>query len=700
MKINIVENGIYIDIEVTEDLDVRLLHIGSRKSTAESKARAADEKAQKYRLVEIHETGMNQYIHHGRKHTGSCPGNLLKYDSHKDYRNSFGRKLEIIQQYNGLFVVSHIQFYDGISVIRSWTDVSNKSNENHPIEYVSSFAMTGLPSLPEEQRDKGVIVHIPHSTWYGEAQWKSYGINELGYDVVNDKLTGSSVKRISCSSTGTWASSEHLPMGSFENAIIGSTITWQIETSGSWYWEISDIEEALYLNISGPTYQESHFLKVLKPRDTFHSVECAVAFVNGDFEKSIQELTKYRRRIRRKNPDNENPSVIFNDYMNCLFGDPTTEKLIPLIDAACEAGCKYFCIDCGWYSDGYWWDGVGEWLPSEMRFPGGIKEPLDYIRSKGMIPGLWLEIEVMGIKCPLVKKVPEDWFFQRNGRPVISEGRYQLDFRNPEVVRHADSVIKRLVEEYGVGYIKMDYNINAGPGTEKDADSPGDGLLQHNRAYLKWLDGIFEKYPDLVIENCGSGGMRMEYSLLSRHSIQSVTDQTDYLKMAAIAANTMTAVTPEQAAIWSYPLRDGDGEEAIFNMVNAILLRIHQSGHLAEMSDERMKYIKEGISYHKKISKELKEGLPFWPLGLASFSDENVCVGIECKNKLYVAVWKVRGAPKPVKIHIKQAAGKKANVRCAYPVDAPVSFTWNDRDSSLTATLNPKTARVFEIETI
>ena len=87
--------------------------------------------------------------------------------------------------------------------------------------------------------------------------------------------------------------------------------------------------------------------------------------------------------------------------------------------------------------------------------------------------------------------------FQRNGCPVIDEGRYQLDFRNREVISHANSVIRRLVEDYGVGYIKMDYNINAGPGTERDADSVGDGLLQHTRirpgstAYLKdtriWL---------------------------------------------------------------------------------------------------------------------------------------------------------------------------------------------------------------------
>lgn len=62
--------------------------------------------------------------------------------------------------------------------------------------------------------------------------------------------------------------------------------------------------------------------------------------------------------IRRPNEDNELLRIIFNDYMNCLWGSPTTEKLLPLIDAAAEVGCEYFCIDAGWYAPGEWWDGV------------------------------------------------------------------------------------------------------------------------------------------------------------------------------------------------------------------------------------------------------------------------------------------------------------------------------------------------------
>ena len=99
---------------------------------------------------------------------------------------------------------------------------------------------------------------------------------------------------------------------------------------------------------------------------------------------------------------------------------------------------------------------------------------------------------------------------------MLKNSRLLLDFRNPEVRAYLDQVIARLVNEYGVGYIKMDYNVDSLQGTEINADSFGQGLLEHNRAHLAWLDSIVNRYPDLVIENCGSGGGRMDYAMLSR----------------------------------------------------------------------------------------------------------------------------------------------------------------------------------------
>ncbi len=697
------ESGLHLILHITAEKDVRLVHFGTAAFDP-TELLKDNGKARWYRLVEVQISGANMDDHHGMKYTATYPGSHLKFVNLRDTRNEMGRKLEVEQKSpEGLTVISHIQFYKKVPVMRSWTTLRNDSAGTISIDYVSSFSLTGLTKESKEPWDKVSRLHIPHNCWDGEIQWRSHTLPELGLT----KVAHASTKRLSFETRGTWGSDGYLPMGVFENTEANTCLFFQIEHHGSWQWEVSDNQNAqLYVKLSGPTFNEAHWMKLLKPKEVFDSIPVAVGIVEGTagiagsaLENAMQQLTVYRRRTRRPNEDNEKLPVIFNDYMNCLFGNPTSANLPPLIDAAAKAGCEYFCIDCGWYADGFWWFGVGEWLPSAKRFPGptGIKEPLDYIRSRGMVPGLWLELEVMGTACPMVQRVDKDWFFQRNGVPVVDHGRYQLDYRNPDVIKHADGVIKRLVEEYGVGYIKMDYNINAGVGTSLNSDSLGDGLLRHQDAYLQWLDRVFVKYPNLVIENCGSGGLRMTYSLLSRHSIQSTSDQTDYRKYAPIAAAAPTAATPEQQAVWSYPLRDGSAEETIFNMVNALLLRIHQSGHLAEISAERVGLVTEGIKYYKQIRKDLPTALPFWPLGMPTFQDGWACLGMRSKRKDYLAVWRLDGAATTA-LPIPARKGEKRSVKIGYPVKRPGKATWNARSGVLSVTLPEKfTARLMEL---
>lgn len=249
----------------------------------------------------------------------------------------------------------------------------------------------------------------------------------------------------------------------------------------------------------------------------------------------------------------------------------------------------------------------------------------------------------------------------------------------------------------------MDYNIEPGIGTETEADSCGDGLLLHNRAYLDWLDGIFEKYPDLVIENCSSGGMRIDYAMLSRHSIQSTSDQEDYIKYATIAANAPSGITPEQAAIWSYPMTNGDEEETIFNMVNAILLRIHQSGHILNMSDSRVELIREAISCYKNIRSDIKRALPFWPLGFSHYMDPWSALGMNCEGKSYVAVWRRTSDNISQIIPVKHLKGKNVKIEQIYPCSDgyKTDVNWNKEDGSFTVKM-PKeyTARLFQLEIV
>src|SRR5206468_4416426 len=146
----------------------------------------------------------------------------------------------------------------------------------------------------------------------------------------------------------------------------------------------------------------------------------------------------------------------------------------------------------------------------------------DRIRERGMVPGIWLEPEGVGVSSPVAKSLPEEAFFCRDGQRAGDGGnRHHLDLRHPAARAHLDAVVDRLVGEWGVGYLKLDYNINIGPGTESGLESPGAGLLGHHRAHLDWMAALLDRHPGLVLENCGSGGLRMDYAQLAVAQLQS-----------------------------------------------------------------------------------------------------------------------------------------------------------------------------------
>ncbi|MDO8685585.1 MAG: alpha-galactosidase, partial [Clostridiales bacterium] len=140
--ISISENGINMVIEINDSNDVRLLHF-SALSFDES--RIGDESCKKaFRAVELQVSGQDQDDHHGSKHIGTMPGNILKYVSHSDCRNDMGRKLEITLEAEEINLTIHYQFINTIPVIRSWTEVTNNSSVSKGLEYLSSFSLSGI----------------------------------------------------------------------------------------------------------------------------------------------------------------------------------------------------------------------------------------------------------------------------------------------------------------------------------------------------------------------------------------------------------------------------------------------------------------------------------------------------------------------------------------------------------------------------
>lgn len=585
-------------------------------------------------VAELQISGGDTFDIHFAKHTGTWGSRKLRYVSHTCLPYAHGEKLEILLSDGQIELTAHYQLYKDIAAIRSWSVVKNVSDHPVGIEYLSSFCYTGFDDGEGTPNEK-LRVYIPHSGWIRENNWKEYSLSDLGF-VRSSNVSG---KRIAISNTGTWSCKEYLPMGAVRNTATENTILWQIESNGSWNWELADVSNTMYFKLSGPSEQENQWYKELKPNESFESVKACVT-VGKDFNTALGEMTKYRRTIAKRDGADFELPVIFNDYMNCLRADPTEEKCMEQIDAAARVGAEYYVMDAGWYAEGFWWNSVGEWLPLECRFPHGIKYVFDYARSKGLTPGIWLEPESMGVQCPLAQQWEDECFFMRHGKRVADRGRYFLDFRNERVRRHLNEVVDRVVMEYGVRYIKFDYNVDGGSGTELFSDSFGDGLLMHTRALLNWFDELSERYPDLILESCSSGGLRMDYAMLSHLHLQSTSDQEDCVETAHVASASSIALLPEQAAVWAYPLKTDPPKRVAWNMVNSLLQRIHLAGETAWLTDESFSLVREAVDLYQEIRKEIPKSLPFYPLGIPQYTDGWHCLAYRYPKCIRLAVWR------------------------------------------------------------
>lgn len=632
-------NGININFTVEDDGRVRQITLGKG---------GAEETSRFFVPSEVFISGENPNDHHGAKHTGSAVSDELKYVSHTKDENGLALTLKS----GKIRVVQHYEFFDDIPVVRAYCEVENISEEALGLEYVSSVCLYGFDMD---------YVYLANNAWERELQWRRHTPEELGYD----RITGFSTKRIAVSNTGTWPTKEYLPMGMIENS--DGMIFWQIESGTSWNFEISDIGGVNYLKLSGASEQENGWWKSLAPGESFTSAKSAVCFADS-FDEAVAAMTEYRRKIAYSNKSDEALPVIFNDYMGCLWADPTTERMIPVIDAAARLGAEIYCMDAGWYADGTWWETVGEWKVCEKRFSNGMGEVFDYIRSKDMRPGIWLEPEVMGISCPIADRFDDSCFFMRHGKRVIDHGRYHFDFRAKTVRDFLDGVVDGLIADYGICYFKFDYNIDGGVGTEIDADSFGDGLLKHRAAFLDWVDGIYRRHPEVTIENCASGGMRMDYETLSHFSLQSLSDAEDYKPTAVIAAMSQTAVIPEQSAVWCLPKKAHSPGEVAFNIVNTMLRRMYISGETHLLSNNSFELLREGVELYKSLRSEIPRLKPFYPMGIINFESEWVCSGFRGENYDYVCIGRFEGKDS-AEINIGRDI---KDIKCIYPLSAPV----------------------------
>lgn len=622
-------------------------------------------------FVEAQVSGEDKDTHLGAKLVRSSQSAKLKYVSHV----LEGNKLTVVQQSANLKTATVFSFgdYNGYSVTTSYTNVSDSVV---CLEEASAFVLGGFAKVDKADKIKLYTFNQSH---HRECQPVVTTLADAGF------APGSPVSQLrqSVFNVGSWSTKEKLPQGILD--IDGKFVMFQLESNNSWYCEISDNDGEFYLYLGGKNLPFCGWSKRLMPRQTYVTNAVAVFFGNS-LNSVVGEATKYRRLItQRFEADNTLPTI-FNEYMHLSWDCPSEQNTRLIAPTVANLGIKYYVIDCGWHNEE---DGktvypyVGQWKQSNARFPSGIRATTDYIRSLGMKAGLWIEPEIVGKKCAeMLNYYDDDCFIRRNGARVCVMGRYFLDFRNAKVTNYLTETIRRMIVDYGADYIKMDYNQDLGVGTDVNADSFGDGLEQCARAYLKWVDNVRQAFPNVLFETCSSGGMRMDYETLKHFPLLSTSDQTNYDKYPYVAGNMLSAVLPEQAAVWSYPVGSDNiingvfnptnewmcqnvtDEKIVMNMVNSFLGRMHLASHLERLTVSQLALVREGVEYFDKMSADKIKALPYFPLGFTKFGSPFVVCGLQTDKKLYLAVWNMRDGNTTREIPVD---GGYNAVKCAYP---------------------------------
>lgn len=186
--------------------------------------------------------------------------------------------------------------------------------------------------------------------------------------------------------------------------------------------------------------------------------------------------------------------VLYNSWLYC-FDYLDIEALLEQVDAAADLGIEAFMIDAGWFGDGEGWsERVGDWTENTTGGPKGrLIEIANRVREKGMIFGLWFEPERAGSLSNALKEHSEYYI----------DGKF-FDFTDPQAREYMIKSISSQIEKYGIGWLKFDFNDTI------PYDKTGCAFYRYLQGQKQFVEALKDKYPDIYITNCASGGYRME----------------------------------------------------------------------------------------------------------------------------------------------------------------------------------------------
>lgn len=216
----------------------------------------------------------------------------------------------------------------------------------------------------------------------------------------------------------------------------------------------------------------------------------------------------------------------------------TTSRHIMSINAYKKNGINidYYWLDAGWYTgangETVSWPKTGTLQIDTKRYPDKFKDISETLANNGAELLLWFEPEVIRVdREAFLKSNPdfsEEWLLGRVMQGTWLEGEL-VDLGNPDCVKWLSDRICTIIEEGNVAIYRQDFNVD--PATAWTANDTENriGITENKycQGYLAFWDGLRERFPNLIIDSCASGGGRNDLESMRRAIPLHITDLFD-----------------------------------------------------------------------------------------------------------------------------------------------------------------------------
>jgi len=174
-----------------------------------------------------------------------------------------------------------------------------------------------------------------------------------------------------------------------------------------------------------------------------------------------------------------------------------------------KVGCDHHWLDAAWFVGGFP-NGVGNWYCKPNEFPNGLKPVSDACHKLGLKFVVWFEPERVAAGSQIAREHPEFVFGGRNG------GLFKLN--DPAARRWLTDLLSQRISEFGIDVYRNDFNIDP-LSFWRSNDAPNrQGMTEicYVEGHYQMWDELLARHPGLMIDNCSSGGRRIDLETCMR----------------------------------------------------------------------------------------------------------------------------------------------------------------------------------------